>query len=60
MQNAKFNYDLYITPTIGIAVYPFDASDAENLIKKADTAMYHGKERGRNTFRFYTQEGKES
>ena len=56
MQNAKFNYDLYITPTIGIAVYPLDASDAENLIKKADTAMYHGKERGRNTFKFYTQD----
>ncbi|HHT9107420.1 MAG TPA: diguanylate cyclase domain-containing protein [Candidatus Wunengus sp. YC64] len=51
---------IYITPTIGIAVYPVDASDAENLIKKADTAMYHGKERGRNTFKFYTQEGKES
>ena len=45
-----------ITPTIGIAVYPLDASDAENLIKKADTAMYHGKERGRNTFKFYTQD----
>lgn len=51
---------VYITPTIGIAVYPFDASDAETLIKKADTAMYLGKEQGRNTFRFYTQEGKES
>ncbi|HHT9114169.1 MAG TPA: diguanylate cyclase domain-containing protein [Candidatus Wunengus sp. YC65] len=52
--------EVYITPTIGIAVYPLDASDAENLIKKADTAMYHGKERGRNTFKFYTQERKES
>src|SRR3989339_1804387 len=51
---------VYITPTIGIAVYPLDASDAENLIKKADTAMYHGKEQGRNTFKFYTLEGKES
>ena len=51
---------VYITPTIGIALYPLDASDAENLIKKADTAMYHGKERGRNTFKFYTLEGKES
>ena len=49
-----------ITPTIGIAVYPLDASDAETLIKKADTAMYDGKERGRNTFKFYTQESKES
>ena len=48
--------EVYITPTIGIAVYPLDASDAENLIKKADTAMYHGKERGRNTFKFYTQD----
>ena len=47
---------VYITPTIGIAVYPLDASDAENLIKKADTAMYHGKERGRNTFKFYTED----
>lgn len=51
---------VYITPTIGIAVYPFDARDAENLIKKADTAMYDGKERGRNTFKFYTQERKKS
>ena len=50
--------EVYITPTIGIAVYPFDARDAENLIKKADTAMYHGKERGRNTFKFYTQDYK--
>lgn len=48
--------EVYITPTIGIAVYPSDASDAENLIKKADTAMYHGKERGRNTFKFYTED----
>lgn len=48
--------EVYITPTIGIAVYPLDASDAENLIKKADTAMYHGKERGRNTFKFYTED----
>ncbi|HHT9115236.1 MAG TPA: diguanylate cyclase domain-containing protein [Candidatus Wunengus californicus] len=47
---------VYITPTIGIALYPLDASDAENLIKKADTAMYHGKERGRHTFKFYTQD----
>ena len=47
---------VYITPTIGIAVYPLDASDAETLIKKADTAMYHGKERGRNTFKFYTED----
>jgi diguanylate cyclase (GGDEF)-like protein/PAS domain S-box-containing protein len=51
---------VYITPTIGIAVYPLDACDGETLIKKADTAMYNGKEGGRNTFKFYTQERKES
>ncbi len=48
--------EVYITPTIGIALYPLDASDAENLIKKADTAMYHGKEQGRNTFKFYAED----
>ncbi|MBI2472141.1 MAG: diguanylate cyclase [Planctomycetes bacterium] len=50
--------EVCITPTIGIAVYPSDASDAETLIKKADAAMYHGKEGGRNTFKFYTEDYK--
>ncbi|HEX7954631.1 MAG TPA: diguanylate cyclase, partial [Burkholderiales bacterium] len=39
----------------GIAVYPDDGTDFVTLLKKADTAMYHAKEAGRNTYRFFTE-----
>jgi diguanylate cyclase (GGDEF)-like protein len=42
--------------SIGIATFPRDAIDPETLIKKADTAMYHAKERGGNRFDFYTED----
>jgi diguanylate cyclase (GGDEF)-like protein/PAS domain S-box-containing protein len=38
--------DLHIGGSIGISVYPGDGEDAETLIKNADTAMYHAKEKG--------------
>lgn len=41
--------------SIGVAVYPDDGNDFEILVKAADTAMYHAKEAGRNTYRFYTE-----
>ncbi len=47
-------HELHVTTSIGISVYPADAKDAEALIKNADTAMYHAKERGRNTYQFFT------
>ena len=47
-------YELYITPSIGISVFPDDAADSDSLLKNADTAMYRAKNDGRNTYRFYT------
>lgn len=45
---------LYITTSIGIAVYPGESEDdANSLMKKADIAMYRAKENGKNQFRFY-------
>lgn len=42
--------------SIGIAIYPNDGLDADSIMKNADTAMYHAKESGRNTYRFFTEE----
>ena len=48
--------DLFITASIGIAVYPHDGDSLEDLLKNADTAMYAAKESGRNMFRFFDLE----
>lgn len=47
-------HSLQVTPSIGISIYPDDASDALVLMKNADAAMYHAKDAGRNTFRLYS------
>jgi diguanylate cyclase (GGDEF)-like protein len=44
---------LHTSTSIGISVFPFDGLDAAALIKNADTAMYHAKERGRNNYQFF-------
>ena len=49
-------HNLHVNASIGISVYPGDGEDAESLIKNADTAMYHAKERGRNNFQFFKRE----
>jgi diguanylate cyclase (GGDEF)-like protein len=42
-----------VTPSIGIALYPQDGQDIEDLLVKADMAMYQAKDRGRNDHAFY-------
>lgn len=49
-------HDVAVTVSIGIALYPQDASSAHDLVMNADTAMYHAKGAGRNDYRFYAQE----
>ncbi|HEY3328309.1 MAG TPA: EAL domain-containing protein [Novimethylophilus sp.] len=46
-------YEFVITPSIGITIYPDDADNASDLMRNADTAMYHAKKLGRNTHQFY-------
>ena len=43
------------TVSIGISFYPHDGLNKEALLQHADTAMYHAKDKGRNTFCFYTE-----
>ncbi|MCX2981539.1 EAL domain-containing protein [Halieaceae bacterium IMCC14734] len=47
-------HEIVVTPSIGIALAPRDASTVEDLLKRADTAMYHSKNEGRNNYRFYS------
>ncbi|MDP3023485.1 MAG: EAL domain-containing protein [Sulfuricurvum sp.] len=49
-------YQLSITASIGIALYPNDGVDIEMLSKNADTAMYRAKNDGRNSYCFFTPE----
>lgn len=46
-------HELHVTASIGVSVFPDDASDAETLIKNADTAMYQSKDNGRHDYQFF-------
>ncbi len=47
------SHALYISASIGISLYPQDATERDMLIKYADTAMYKAKDEGRDTFEYY-------
>ena len=48
--------EVFITASIGAAMYPQDAKDPESLLKSAELAMYRAKESGRNSYQLYTVE----
>jgi diguanylate cyclase (GGDEF)-like protein len=50
------NYNLHLSTSIGISIYPVDGNSAEAILKNADTAMYSSKDRGRNLMTFFSQE----
>jgi diguanylate cyclase (GGDEF)-like protein/PAS domain S-box-containing protein len=45
--------DIYVSSSIGIALYPEDATDQDTLVRNADAAMYEAKRQGRNGYQFY-------
>jgi diguanylate cyclase (GGDEF)-like protein/PAS domain S-box-containing protein len=49
-------HELHVSLSIGIAIYPDDGQDADEVMKNADTAMYHAKANGRNNYQFFTTE----
>ena len=57
----KLNHEMaYISTSIGITLYPEDATDIETLLKNADQAMYAAKSLGRNCFHYFTSSMQEA
>ena len=48
------NYELFITASIGISIFPNDGEDSETIIMHADSALYKAKDKGKNTYQIYT------
>ncbi len=49
-------YQCFTSASIGISLFPDDAANCEQLLKHADSAMYHAKNKGRHRFHFFTRE----
>lgn len=49
-------HELLVTASLGVALFPQDAGDAEGLLRAADTAMYRAKGQGGDNFQFFTPE----
>lgn len=49
-------HEVFVSASIGIAIFPQDGVDADTLVKNGDAAMYHAKDRGKNNYQFYKKE----
>ena len=49
-------HEITITSSIGVSLFPQDADNFDDLLKNADTAMYHAKGQGRDNYQFYAQD----
>ncbi len=47
------DHELFASVSMGIALYPSDADTSEYLIQRADVAMYHAKNQGRNNYQLF-------
>jgi predicted signal transduction protein with EAL and GGDEF domain len=48
--------ELFTSSSIGIAIFPDDATDVEGILQGADTALYRTKKRGKNSYQFYSRD----
>jgi diguanylate cyclase (GGDEF)-like protein/PAS domain S-box-containing protein len=56
LDNDRSGSGALISASIGIAIFPDNADDAEHLMTHADTALYRAKQEGRGIYRFYEME----
>ena len=48
------NYELFITTSIGISLYPYGSNNIQDLVKNADLAMYRAKDEGKNKYQIFS------
>jgi len=49
------SHELFVTSSTGISLFPEDGDNGQTLLKKADSAMYLAKRRGKNAYQFYSE-----
>ena len=48
-------HEVFITASIGISIYPPDGEEISDILKNADVALFQAKEKGRNTYQYYSK-----